>query len=223
MNQAIECLAALDETTKCANVVVEAPKGSRVKYVYTPETGLFRVKRILPEGMVFPFNYGFIPSTLGQDGDPLDIVILNEEPVVCGCLLRARPVRVLRAEQTEKGKTCRNDRILAVIVDEETPPEQQSVRWDEPRVAQIGTFFATYNQLSGKTFKTLGTGGSDYAEQLIRDGAKFFENQRAGQTTLGYDSPFFTGHVSHVNGSEASSVETNAPGNPGTSKGARHG
>lgn len=179
MNQAIECLAAFDEQTKCANVVIEAPMGSRVKYVYTPGTGLFRVKRILPEGMVFPFNYGFVPSTLGQDGDPLDIVILNEEPVTCGCLLRTRPVRVLQAEQIENGESFRNDRILAVIVDEETPPEQQSVRMDEPRIAQIGIFFATYNQLSGKQFKTLDTAGPEYAEQLLRQGMEDFKKHRA--------------------------------------------
>jgi inorganic pyrophosphatase len=179
MNQAIECLAAFDEQTKCVNVVIEAPKGSRVKYVYTAGTGLFRVKRILPEGMVFPFNYGFVPSTLGQDGDPVDIVILNEESVVCGCVLRARPLLVLRAEQSEKGKTFRNDRIMAVIVDEETPPEQQSVRLDEPRIAQIGIFFATYNQLSGKQFKTLGTAGPECAEHLIREGMQDFKKKTA--------------------------------------------
>jgi inorganic pyrophosphatase len=68
-------------------VIVETPKGSRVKYAFDFETGFFILSQALPEGMMFPFNFGFIPQTLAEDGDPLDVLILNEEPVVSGCLL----------------------------------------------------------------------------------------------------------------------------------------
>jgi inorganic pyrophosphatase len=80
MKTAIEKIKAFDKTNHDLNVIIETPKGSRFKYVYTPKSGLFRVKRALPPGMVFPFNYGFIPSTRGADGDPLDIII-HDEPL----------------------------------------------------------------------------------------------------------------------------------------------
>lgn len=79
MKKAVESLEAFDKKQNSVNVIVETPKCSRVKYSFELESGLFRLKRALPEGMAFPFNFGFIPSTSGEDGDPLDIVILNEE------------------------------------------------------------------------------------------------------------------------------------------------
>jgi inorganic pyrophosphatase len=73
VKKAIERLEAFDKGSHWVNAIVETPKCSRVKYAYSPESGLFRLKRAMPEGMAFPFNYGFIPSTLGKDGDPLDM------------------------------------------------------------------------------------------------------------------------------------------------------
>src|ERR1051325_6295022 len=99
---------------KCLNVIVETPKGSRVKYAYDAHTGLFELKRALPEGMVFPFNFGFIPGTRAADGDPTDILILNEEPLVPGCLLKARLVAAIKAEQKEDGNTVRNYRLIGL-------------------------------------------------------------------------------------------------------------
>jgi inorganic pyrophosphatase len=181
MNQAISELAAVDAKSTCVNVIVENPKGSHFKYVYTRETGLFRIKRVLPRGMVFPFNFGFIPATLGAGGDPLDILIVNDEPVVAGCLLKARLLGVLKARQTENGKTMRNDRLVGAIADEESPPEFLFAEFDRRQLAQIEFFFATYNQLSGKTFKVLGAGNVRQAEQIVRQGIKRFHQSRTDE------------------------------------------
>ncbi|HEX9047447.1 MAG TPA: inorganic diphosphatase [Verrucomicrobiae bacterium] len=178
MKKAVAQMPAFDPDDECVNVIVETPKGSRVKYAYQPECGLFYAKRVLPDGMMFPFNFGFIPSTLGEDGDPLDILLVNEEPAVTGCLVKARLLAVMEAEQSEQAETSRNDRIVGLIQDEETPPEFQSVRLDEARMAQIGFFFAGYNKISGKEFKVLGTGDPKRAKQLVREGIKRFEKQQ---------------------------------------------
>lgn len=175
MKKAIERLEPFDEKKKCVNVIVETPKGSRVKYAYAPALGLFQVKRALPDGMVFPFNFGFIPHTLGDDGDPLDILIVNEEPVAPGCLLKAQLLAVIKAKQEEDGEMVRNDRIVGMAIDEETPPEFLSQELDDRRLAQIKFFFQSYNQLSGKKFKVIDVGSSKQAEKLIHEGMKNFK------------------------------------------------
>jgi len=89
--------------------IIETPKGRRDKFDYDPETGLFELGGLLPEGMSFPFDFGFIPSTLGEDGDPVDVLGLMDEPAHVGCLLEIRLIGMIAAKQTEKGKTERND------------------------------------------------------------------------------------------------------------------
>lgn len=177
MKKAIEGVEAFDTKNKYINVIIETPKGSRVKYVYTPDSGLFRVKRVLPEGMIFPFNFGFIPKTFAEDGDPLDILLLNDESIVPGSLVRAQLIAVIKAKQTENGKTFVNDRIVGMAIDEEMPPEFFAVELDKRRAAQIEFFFATYNRASGKQFKISGIGSARHAAKLIRKAQKIF-NQK---------------------------------------------
>ena len=88
------------EDKKNINAVIETPKNSGIKYTFDPETGLFKLSKILPEGLVFPLHFGFIPSTKGEDGDPLDVLILMDEPSYPGCLLECRLVGTIEAEQT---------------------------------------------------------------------------------------------------------------------------
>src|SRR5437764_14318801 len=95
------------------NVIVETPMGSRNKYAYEPDLGLFQLRKALPQGMVFPFDFGFIPSTQGGDGDPLDVLLLTEEAAYPGCLIRARLLGVIEAEQKGKDKAEKNDRLVA--------------------------------------------------------------------------------------------------------------
>jgi inorganic pyrophosphatase len=95
--------------------VIETPKGSRNKYNYDPDCDCLQLSTVLPEGMVFPHDFGFIPSTLGDDGDPLDILILMEASVVPGCVVRTRVIGGIEARQKEKGERwTKNDRLIAV-------------------------------------------------------------------------------------------------------------
>src|ERR1043165_5507071 len=100
------------------NVVIETPKGSRNKYNYDEKLQLFKRGAVLTAGAVFPFDFGFVPSTVGGDGDPLDVLVLMDEPAFTGCLVRVRLVGVIEAEQTEReGETTRNDRLVGVAAE----------------------------------------------------------------------------------------------------------
>jgi inorganic pyrophosphatase len=85
-------------------VIIETPKGSRNKFKYDPALRMFKLSKVLPEGMVFPYDFGFVPSTKGDDGDPVDVLVLMDEPTFPGCLLECRLVGVLEAGQEEKKK-----------------------------------------------------------------------------------------------------------------------
>lgn len=104
----------LDRKAHICCAVVETPKGKRSKFDYDAKTGLFKLKSLLPDGMSFPLDFGFIPSTLCDDGDPLDVMILSDEPMMTGALLEIRLIGVIEVEEVENGKKERNDRLLAV-------------------------------------------------------------------------------------------------------------
>jgi len=156
------------------NVIIEAPKGSRTKFKYDAKQGLFVYDKALPIGQTFPFDFGFLPSTRGEDSDPLDILVLTEEPTFVGCWMHAKLLGVIEAEQTENGKTERNDRLVAVPVELKsgTPPKGAIDRLHPVLARKIGQFFVAYNQLQGKRFKVLRSAGPDRAEALIRAGMK---------------------------------------------------
>src|SRR6266403_1621318 len=110
----LAALPAFDDDSKSLNVIVESPRGSCVKLDYNSDHDTFELSYIMPAGNFFPFEFGFVPSTLGEDGDPLDILVLMDAPTCVGCLLTARPIGVIEAKQTQKGTTFRNDRIIGV-------------------------------------------------------------------------------------------------------------
>src|ERR1043166_8144861 len=100
------------------NAVIETPQGSRNKFDFNPENGLFELCSAMPAGVTFPFEFGFIPSTLGMDGDPLDVLILMDAPTFVGCVAKVRLIGVIEAKQTgEKGKLVRNDRLIGVATE----------------------------------------------------------------------------------------------------------
>src|SRR5690349_4487991 len=105
-----------DQKKDTCRVIIETPKGYRNKFDYDPDSNLFMLGGLLPAGMMFPFDFGFIPSTLGEDGDPLDILVLMDAPAHVGCLIEVRIIGIIKAEQTEDGKTESNDRLLGVAV-----------------------------------------------------------------------------------------------------------
>src|SRR5437763_415581 len=97
-------------------VIIETPKGRRNKFKYDSEYRLFALGQLLPEGLVFPYDFGFIPSTKGDDGDPLDVMVLMDEPAHVGCLLDVRLIGAIEARQTEHGKTVNNDRLIGIAL-----------------------------------------------------------------------------------------------------------
>ena len=108
-------LPPVDPDSGRLNVVVDTPKGSRNKYKFDEQHGQWRLSKVLPQGMSFPSDFGFLPSTRGEDGDPLDVLLFMDEPTFPGCIVPAQLIGVLEAEQTEDGKTIRNDRLIAVV------------------------------------------------------------------------------------------------------------
>jgi len=164
----IGCLPAFALKEKYVNVIIETPKGSRVKYAYEPDADLFALKKALPEGMVFPFNFGFIPSTEAEDGDPLDVLILNQEPLIPGCLIKAHLVGALKAEQSEERQKTRNDRLIGMAVSKATPTSLESIKLEGKIIKEIKYFFESYNKLTGKEFKVLGKAGPKNAREMVR-------------------------------------------------------
>ena len=161
------------------NVIIETPKGSRNKYNYDEEHQLFKLGGVLPAGAVFPFDFGFIPSTLGGDGDPVDVLLLMDEPAFPGCLVPSRLVAVIEAEQTERdGETTRNDRLVAVAADSRTHRKVRSLADISPVLLdEIEHFFISYNEIKGKTFEPLGRFGPIKAARLIEEGARRFRRK----------------------------------------------
>ena len=156
------------------NVVIETPKGSRNKYAYDARLGLFVMKGVLAVGHSFPFDFGFIPKTKGGDGDPLDVLILMDEPAFVGCLIRARLVGVIEAEQTEKdGKVERNDRLIAVASNSHVHKDIKSLNdLNETLIDEIEHFFVSYNEAKGKKFEPQGRFGARKAKTLVEEGIK---------------------------------------------------
>jgi inorganic pyrophosphatase len=155
------------------NVIIDTPKGSRNKFEYDGRYNLFKLGGVLPAGAAFPFDFGFIPSTKGGDGDPLDVLVLMDESTFTGCLVEARLIGVIEAEQREEGETMRNDRLIAVAIDSRNHENVASL--DDlygNTIDEIEHFFISYNEIKGKEFKPLGRGESDRAQQIVEEGMK---------------------------------------------------
>jgi inorganic pyrophosphatase len=173
-------LSAYDPGSDELNVIIETPKGSRNKFNYDEEHGLFKLGGVLPAGAVFPYDFGFIPSTLGGDGDPLDVLLLMDEPAFPGCLVPARLIAVIEAEQTERdGETTRNDRLIAVAADSHTHRRVRTLTDVSANLLdEIEHFFVSYNQIKGKQFKPLGRFGHIKAAKVIEEGARVFRRKK---------------------------------------------
>jgi inorganic pyrophosphatase len=161
----------LDPKKDTCRVIIETPKGSRNKFDYDPDSGLFMLGGLLPEGMMFPFDFGFIPSTLGEDGDPLDILVLMDAPAHVGCLIEVRIIGIIEAEQSEDGKTERNDRLLGVAIHSYDHEDLETIKdVSKTLLDQLEEFFISYNKQRGKKFKVTGTGGPNKAITFLKAG-----------------------------------------------------
>src|SRR5438067_4899799 len=167
-------LKSHDDETGDLNVVIETPKGSRIKYKYDERSGMFKANHFMPEGMMFPFDFGFIPGTRGEDGDPLDILLLMDAPAFSGCLVNARLVGVIQADQKEEdGQTVRNDRLVAVAAESRIHSDVKSLaQLNKNLLDEIEHFFKSYTEMEGKEFKPRGRAGPERAKKIVEDGLK---------------------------------------------------
>jgi inorganic pyrophosphatase len=165
----------LDAKKSTCRAIIETPKGYRNKFDYDPNSNLFMLGGLLPEGMMFPFDFGFIPSTLGEDGDSLDILVLMDAPAHVGCLIDVRIIGIITAEQTEDGKTEANDRLLGVAIHSYDHEDLKSIAdVSTTLLDQLEAFFISYNKQRGKKFRVTGTGGPKKALRFLKDGMKAY-------------------------------------------------
>ena len=170
----------LDDNTGVCRAIIETPKGCRNKFDYDPASDLFKLGGLLPEGMMFPFDFGFLPSTLGEDGDPLDIMVLMDAPAHVGCLMHVRVIGVIMAEQSEGGKTQTNDRLIGVAVHSYEHEDLKSLNEVSPTLLkQVEEFFISYNKQRGKKFRVTGTGGPKTAFKFLKAGMRAHRNKRS--------------------------------------------
>jgi inorganic pyrophosphatase len=152
------------------DVVVETPSASHNKLKFDPKRGALRLSRVLPAGMSFPFDFGYVPGTNAEDGDPLDVLLLLDAPVPPGCIVETRLIGVLEVEQREKdGAIVRNDRLIGVAVESTTRRRLRDLDDIDPALLEeIEAFFDQYNRLDGKEFRVRHRRGADAARELAR-------------------------------------------------------
>ena len=157
------------EKEQLITVLVESPKGYRQKFDFEPGSRRMKLSKLLPEGLMFPFDFGMIPDTKGEDGDPLDIIVLSESGTFPGCLLDCRLIGALTAEQTERdGKKMRNDRFIGVsAVSRQFAEVKTSADLAEDILPQLEAFFENYNRQAGKQFRVLERLEAEAAKQLL--------------------------------------------------------
>lgn len=152
-------------------VMVEIPRGSRNKYEYDPKVNRFRLDRVLFASVHYPTDYGFVLDTLAADGDPLDALVVVNEPTFSGCLVAARPIGVL-GMRDEKGP---DDKLLTVPIGD---PRFQGIAdvadLSPSSLAEIEYFFATYKTLERKLTEVTGWRNWETAERLIQDARQRF-------------------------------------------------
>lgn len=167
-------LESFDEE-QTLQVVIETPRGSRNKYTFDEHRRCFHLKKVLPAGMVFPYDFGFVPSTRAGDGDALDALVLMDEPAFPGCVVSVRLIGALLGENTRHdGTTYRNDRLLAVECHSEVYAHiKQAHDLPQPLLRHIEQFFETYPRLlQDKSYRVLGSKGPQEANALLEKATK---------------------------------------------------
>jgi inorganic pyrophosphatase len=166
-------LKPLDKQNKLLQVIIETPRLSRNKFAFDPDQRVFALKKVLPAGMAFPYDFGFLPRTLAEDGDPIDVLLLMDEPAFPGVVVPSRLIGVIEGEQMDGNKPIRNDRLVAVA---DANHEYANIKKleDLPKqfLKQLEVFFVNYHNLEGKKYKLLGCKGSAAALTLIKKAQK---------------------------------------------------
>jgi inorganic pyrophosphatase len=174
--RSLDCLPVVDKETGDLTIVVETPKGSHNKYAYDPTCGSIRLTAVLGEGLSFPYDFGFFPCTLGEDGDPLDVLLFLDHAVPPGGVATGRLIGVMEIRQRKpKERWERNDRFFAVATHAHS---HQSLRkLDDLRphmLEEIESFFTHYASLNGKKLEVLGRKGPRAALKLLKIGMKAY-------------------------------------------------
>src|ERR1700749_2943591 len=165
-------LKPFEQKAGLVQVIIETPAGSRNKFAFDPDQGIYSLKKVLPAGMVFPYDFGFLPKTIAPDGDPIDVLLLMDEPAFPGIAVRARLIGVIEGEQLDGKKKIRNDRLVAVADANHMYANVRKLsdlpgKW----LKELQDFFVNYHNLEGKKYQLLGCKGEDKAFSLIK-GAK---------------------------------------------------
>lgn len=164
-------ISAGDEIPNLINVIVEIPKGSKNKYEIDKENGLIKLDRAMKSAQDYPFDYGFVPQTLWEDGDALDVVLLTTYPLHPGILVEARPVAVMRMIDGGEG----DDKVIAV--------PKNDPRWAEVAdladinkhtIKEIQHFFETYKTIDGKKVEITGVEGREAACEAVKKGLAMY-------------------------------------------------
>ncbi|GBF96300.1 soluble inorganic pyrophosphatase [Raphidocelis subcapitata] len=154
------------------HAVIEIPRGSKVKYELDKDTGLCYVDRILYSSVVYPHNYGFIPKTLCEDADPLDVLVLMQEPVVPMCFLRVKPIGVM--QMLDQGE--RDDKLIAVHSDDPEFKHYTDISELPPhRLAEIRRFFEDYKKNEHKEVQVDDILGAPEAKQIVIDSLNMYQ------------------------------------------------
>jgi len=154
--------------------VIEIPKGSKLKYELDKDTGLLRVDRVLHSAVHYPANYGFLPRTFCGDGDPLDVLVLGQEPVTPLCLLRARVIGVMTMSD-DKGE---DDKIIAIHVDDPEYAHYRDIAELPPhRLREVERFFLDYKALENKVVNVRGLRGRAEGVAAIHAAARLYDER----------------------------------------------
>ena len=152
------------------NVIIDTPRGCSNKYKYDEELGIFRISRILPAGMHFPYDFGSVPGTCAEDGDPLDVLVLLDSPTFPGCLITARLIGGLKVQQREGQRRIRNDRLIAMPETPVNKPEIRSIReLSDAQLREIEQFFVSYNRVQGRELKVTSRFTAAAAAKILSD------------------------------------------------------
>ena len=159
-------------------VVIETPRGSRAKFRYDPELQIFTLSKSLLVGLTYPHDWGFVPSTKAEDGDPIDIMVIHDAATSPGLVLTCRVIGVLQIEQKSKNNAERNDRLFAVPRCSHSERGLRDVRdLSKPILEELEKFFVATDELEDKELKIIGWKGPKIALKAINDAAKSFEKR----------------------------------------------
>lgn len=156
------------------NAIIEVPNGSRNKYEYNIEIGAFELDRVLYSPVHYPVDYGFIPQTIYDDGDPMDIMVLMDQPTFTGCLIKARPIGLMKMIDTGE----KDFKILAVPCDDPRFNEIKDIS-DLPEhiPKEISHFFSVYKNLQGKKVEVLGWGDASVSKKELTYSIDLFKKE----------------------------------------------